>query len=135
MEAIEDIALWHLETYAENIKQKKFYPLIFDIIVNLVNSNDVNKMNAGFLIMGSISKFCAERLKRNLANPIMNVLIPKGLEHPAFEVRGAAINALIFFAEYLVPNIIDYHTVIVPSMVKFMNDSIEKVGEHALIAL
>ena len=92
-------------------------------------------MNAGFLILGSIAKPCAERLKRNLANPIMNVLIPKGLEHQAHEVRGAAINALIFFSEYLIPNIIDYHNVIVPSMVRFMNDSIEKVGEHALIAL
>lgn len=33
------------------------------------------------------------------------------------------------------PNIIDYHNIIVPSMVRFMSDSIEKIGEHALIAL
>ena len=85
--------------------------------------------------MASISQSCSERLKKNLANPIMNKLIPKGLEHPDVIVRGAAINALIFFAQYLVPNIIDYHHLIVPSMVGFMNDSIEKIGEHALIAL
>jgi hypothetical protein len=36
-------------------------------------------MNAGFLILGSISKPCAERLKKQLPNPIMNRLIPKGL--------------------------------------------------------
>lgn len=117
------------------MKTKKFYPIIFDIIVKLIDSEDPNKMNAGFLILASISQACSDRLKRNLANPIMNKLIPKGLEHPAIEVRGAAINTLIFFAQYLVPNIIDYHGLIVPSMVRFMNDSIEKIGEHALTAL
>ena len=134
-QAIEDIALNHIETYAENVKAKKFYPIIFDIICKLIDSGDVNRMNAGYLILGAISQACSERLKKNLPNPIMNKLIPKGLEHPAPEVKGAAINALIFFAQYLVPNIIDYHHIIVPSMISFMNDSVDAIGEHALIAL
>lgn len=90
-------------------------------------------MNAGYLILGAISQACSERLKKNLPNPIMNKLIPKGLEHPAPEVKGTAINTLIFFAQYLVPNIIDYDHIIVPSMISFTNDSV--VSEHALIAL
>lgn len=48
---------------------------------------------------------CTDKIKKNLQNPIMNVLIPKGLNHQAPEVRGAAINALCFFSEHLIPDI------------------------------
>ena len=64
----------------------------------LINSNDVNQNNTGFLILGSMSEGCSEKLKKNLENPVMSVLIPRGLSHEAAEVRGAAINALSYFS-------------------------------------
>jgi hypothetical protein len=33
----------------------------------------------------------------------MNVLIPRGLDDPRVEVRGAAIKALTYFSEWLCP--------------------------------
>ena len=78
---------------------------------------------------------CAEKLKKNLQNPVMNVLIPKGLNHAAPEVRGAAINALSYFSEYLIPDIVDYHAQIIPSMMAYVGDASTKVAEKALIAV
>lgn len=65
----------------------------------------------------------------------MNVLIPKGLNSPAPEVRGAAINALSYFSEYLIPDIVDYHATIIPSMISHIDDLSNKVAEKALIAI
>lgn len=65
----------------------------------------------------------------------MNVLIPKGLNHSAPEVRGAAINALSYFSEYLIPDIVDYHSQIIPSMMAYVGDLSTKVAEKALIAV
>ena len=47
----------------------------------LINSDDINKMNTGFLVIGATCEGCAEKVKKNLSNPIMNVLMPKGLNH------------------------------------------------------
>lgn len=65
----------------------------------------------------------------------MNVLIPKGLNHPAPEVRGAAIKALSYFSEYLIPDIVNYHAQVIPSMLAYINDLSTIVAEKALIAI
>jgi hypothetical protein len=83
---------------AISIKPKKIYPLLFDIAVKFIQSNETNQMNTGFLILGAISEGCADKLKKNLQNPVMNQLIPLGLNHSAAEVKGAAINALCYFS-------------------------------------
>jgi vesicle coat complex subunit len=92
-------------------------------------------MNTGYLVLGAISEGCAEKIKKNLQNPIMNVLIPKGLAHSAPEVRGAAINALCYFSEHLIPDIFEYHAVIIPNMVTHIADLSPKVVSKALIAI
>lgn len=74
-------------------------------------------------------------MKKNLQNPIMNVLIPRGLVHTAPEVKGAAINALCYFSEHLVPDIFDYHAVIIPALLGHIGDLSTKVASKALIAL
>ena len=65
----------------------------------------------------------------------MNVLIPKGLAHPAPEVRGAAINALCYFSEHLIPDIFEFHAVVIPSLMKYIGDLSPKVVSKALIAI
>ena len=117
-----------IETLSINIKAKKIYPVLFEAATALINSNDKNQANTGFLILGSMSEGCNDKLKKNLQNPVMNVLIPKGLQHEAPEVRGAAINALCFFSEHLVPDIFEYHGIIIPAMVKYTNDLSVKVS-------
>jgi hypothetical protein len=65
----------------------------------------------------------------------MNVLIPRGLAHSAPEVRGAAINALCYFSEHLIPDIFDYHGVIIPALLGHLGDLSTKVVSKALIAI
>jgi hypothetical protein len=120
---------------AVSIKPKKIYPVLFDAAVALINSEDVNKINTGYLVLGAICEGCAEKIKKNLQNPIMNVLIPKGLAHSAPEVRGAAINALCYFSEHLIPDIFEYHSVVIPSLMKYIGDLSPKVVSKALIAI
>lgn len=108
---------------------------MFEAVTALINSNDVHKMNTGYLVLGSMSEGCAERVRKHLPNPIMNTLIPKGLANEAPEVRGAAISALCYFSEFLLPDIIDYHKTIIPSLMSYLNDLSDKVAEKALMAL
>jgi hypothetical protein len=65
------------------IKPKKIYPVLFEAAVNLIKSEDTNQINTGFLVLGAICEGCADKVKKNLQNPIMNVLIPRGLAHSA----------------------------------------------------
>lgn len=50
-------------------------------------------------------------------------------------MRGAAINALCYFSEHLIPDIFDYHAIVIPSMLKYVGDSSSKVAGKALIAI
>lgn len=65
----------------------------------------------------------------------MNVLIPRGLAHSAPEVKGAAINALCYFSEHLIPDIFEYHGVIIPALLGHIGDLSLKVASKALIAI
>ena len=127
-EPVQEIALWLIETMSISLKSKKIYPVLLEASVSLINSEDINKNNTGFLLLGGMAEGCAEKLKKNLQNPIMNVLIPKGLNHTAPEVRGAAINALSYFSEFLIPDIVDYHSQIIPSMMGYIGDMSSKVA-------
>lgn len=118
-----------------SIKTKKIYPILLEASIALINADDVNKNNTGYLLLGSMAEGCSERLKKNLQNPVMNVLIPKGLSHSSPEVRGAAINALGYFSEFLIPDIVEYHATIIPSMIGHIDDMSSKVAEKALIAI
>lgn len=80
---MQEVALWLIETLSINIKAKKIYPVLFEAATALINSADKNQANTGFLILGSMSEGCNDKLKKNLQNPVMNVLIPKGLQHEA----------------------------------------------------
>ena len=65
----------------------------------------------------------------------MNQLIPLGLNHQAVIVRGAAINALCYFSQHLLPDIFDYHSVIIPALLKQIGDISPKVAGKALVAI
>lgn len=65
----------------------------------------------------------------------MNDFMVKGLTHGASEVRGAAIKALTYFAEYLPVDVCKYHSTIVPAIMGSFEDLNSKVAEKAIIAI
>lgn len=71
-------------------------------------------MNAGFLILAAMSEGLQDQLRRSLQNPLMNKLIPMGLSDQRTEVRGGAIKALTYFAEWLQPEFLIYDNVVIP---------------------
>ena len=46
----------------------------------------------------------------------MNKVIPLGLNHPETEVKGGALTAVCYFADFLKPDILIYHKLILPSL-------------------
>lgn len=134
-EPLQDIALWLALSLTMVLNKKKTYGAFLEAVTNLIHSGDPNKMNSGFLIMAQLAEGCYEQIARNLANPIMNDFMVKGLNHPASEVRGAAIKALTYFAEYLPMDVSKYHATIVPAIMGSFNDLNSKVAEKAIIAV
>lgn len=65
----------------------------------------------------------------------MNDFMVKGLNHPASEVRGSAIKALTYFAEYLPVDICKFHSTIIPAVLNSFEDLNSKVAEKAIIAI
>ena len=63
-ELVQEIALWLIETLAMTIKPKKIYPVLFEAAVALINSEDINKMNTGFLVLGAMCEGCSEKIKK-----------------------------------------------------------------------
>jgi len=59
----------------------------------MINSNDKNRMNAGYLILGGICEGLCDKMRKDL-NKLMNEYIVKGLNHEESIVKGPAIKAL-----------------------------------------
>lgn len=131
-EPIQDVALWLIQSLTNFLNKKKTYSKLLEIIQILVNSNNSVQMNAGFLIMAQMCEGCSYYLSRNLQNPIMNTLIPKGLAHPAPEVKGAAMKAIGYLSEYVQEEMVKYHAVILPAVLNAFNDTSMKVVEKAV---
>jgi hypothetical protein len=74
-------------------------------------------------------------MRRNLSNPIMNSIIPRGLGDARVEVRGGAIKALTYFSEFLCPEILNYDAVVIPQMVLNLGEVDSRVREKGLIAI
>ncbi|EAR86075.2 karyopherin, putative (macronuclear) [Tetrahymena thermophila SB210] len=134
-EPLQDIALWLVLSLSMVLNKKKTYGVLLEAITALIHSGEPNKMNSGFLILAQLAEGCYEQIARNLANPIMSDFMVKGLNHPAGEVRGAAIKALTYFAEYLPVDVCKYHSTIVPAIISTFDDLNNKVAEKAIIAI
>jgi len=109
--------------------------MVFQNISELIASDINDRISTGFVILAGICEGCAEQLKTVLQTKIMDVFMAKGLASDAVEVRGAAIKALSYMAEYLMPDIVLYHKVIIPALVSNFANMSTKVSEKAMIAI
>ena len=135
LETIQDIGLLLLREFANTLPKKKLYPLLRDNIKLLMESGQDDKIEAGFLILANISEGCCEYLKRDLINPIMNIYIAKGLSSQNSSVKSAAIYALCYFSEFLLPDILAFHKMIIPNLLANFNDLSKRVSERAIFTI
>jgi len=135
VETLQDIALWLIETLTLRLPKKYVYKTIMNEINKLIHSNDENYMNSGFLILASISEGCAHLLKKDLEKVLLADFIALGISQNSSKVRGAAITALGYLSEFLVPDIVDYHAIIIPILLKAFNEEDLKVAEKAVFSM
>lgn len=134
-DTIQDIALQMIMELSLQIAKKKLYPLLKKNVVELVQSGDPWKLEAALFILAYISEGCCEYVKRDLANPIMTSYVPNALASEVPEVRAAGIYAICYFAENLCPDILMYHKMILPALVKASGDSDGRVAQRALFTI
>jgi len=134
-ETLQDISLWLLETLTLRLPKKYVYKPIIKEVEKLIRSNDENLMNSGFLILSGISEGCSHLLKNDLEELILKDLIPLGLSQSSAKVRGAAITTLGYLAEFLVPEIVDFHEMIIPILLKGFTEEDIKVAEKSVFSM
>lgn len=61
------------------------------------SNNDSHKL-VGFYVLAKMSEGCAEHLRKDLANPVMNTYVAGGLSSQNVKLRSACVSALIYFS-------------------------------------
>jgi hypothetical protein len=110
--------LWLIEARITKVHNKNAFDVLFQTVSMLINSNTNEEMLTGFTVMTGISQSCTEKLRLKLGNPIMSDFIPRGLDNPDPNVRTAALKSLCYFCEFLYPDILDYHSLIINALMK-----------------
>ena len=131
---IQDVSLWLIEALAINLPKKKFFSLVYNNVKMMIGSGNRDQMNTGFLILAGVSEGCYEQLRKNLADLLTNVL-PIGFSSSDPIVKGSAIKAVSYFSEFLQPDILTYHKLLIPVFLSSVNDSSIIVCEKSLFAV
>lgn len=87
---IEDISIF--------LPKRKIYKYLAQNISVLFNSNDDHHKIIGFHVLSKMSEGCAEHMKKDLANPLMNNYVTNGLASQNPKVRAGCVVALAYFS-------------------------------------
>lgn len=121
-ETIQDVALNYVSNMGVMFPKKKAYPIFKQYLEKMFNSSDLNQIEAAFLILGRLSEGCSEYIKRDLIDPIINVYIKNGIEAENSQIRNACFGCINFFAQYINPEIFIHHDLILPALIKHLED-------------
>lgn len=122
------------EILSENLPKKTIKPILGRIQEELFKSKDPKQLVAMYLIYSAIASGMQDILKTELPN-LMKEQIAFGLNHENVQVKNAAIKAISYFSEFLLPNILEYTNVVIPSLVKAMDSSDIDLVEHSVFVL
>jgi len=100
----------------------------------MFESSNTAAVEGAFLILGNLSEGCCEYLRRELPT-LMKAYVQKGLESSNHDIKVAAFTAINYFAEFLVPEIIVFHEVILPLLIKNLDDTNQKALEGNVACL
>jgi len=128
-----DAILDLLEQYAFKIPNNLIYPLLMQGCEAYLKSNDPPSKKAALLILGNVSKGVEEPLKKNL-EAVLNVVL-QCISDPNQEVQEACIFTLCYFADNLTPDIMKYHSKILPPLLEAIKSKTEKVRSHVFYAI
>lgn len=102
-----DIAMRLLDTISTEIPNKVIFTPLLTAIGEYRNHADGLHRKAGVLAMGIMSEGCAEPMKKRLGEIVPNII--SAFDDPEDVVKQAAGLTTGYCAQYLLPQITDYH--------------------------
>lgn len=129
------MALIFIENLSSNLPAKRVYPLLLSKVEELIRSESSKRVGAAFLLLAAMSEGCADCLRTNLSNPLMNTFLPLGLNSPDPYVKSCVVRTVTYFTEFLIPDIVYYHKLILPTILTFIEGSHPGLAEKAMVAL
>ena len=133
-DTIQEVALFFIREAGILLPKKKSYPIYREYLMNMFQSDNDSVVEGAFLILGNLAEGCCEYLRRELPT-IMKNFIQKGLESQNNDIKKATFYAVNFFANYLNPEIIIFHPMIIPPMIKNLDSADQKTLQGNVVSL
>jgi len=128
-ETVQDAALYFIREAAILLPKKKSYPIYKEYLLKMFENESTDVVEGAFLILANLSEGCCEYLRRELPT-LMKTYIQKGLESQHIGIKSAVFSTLNHFAEFLSPDVLGYHGMILPPMIQ----SLSTVDQKTLIS-
>jgi hypothetical protein len=109
-----DIAMRLLDALSNELPNKVVYQPLMNGIAMFRNHPEGHKRKAAVLAVGVISEGCAEPMKKRLTELVHNLI--SAFDDPDKVVKEAAGLTIGYCAQYLLPEITDYHAQILPAL-------------------
>lgn len=122
------------EILAENLPKKLLKPILQKILGELYKSKEQRQLIAMYFIYSAVANGLQDVLKPELAN-LMKEEISFGINHQSPQVKNAAIRTVSYFSEFLLPNILEYTSIVIPALVCAMDSDDIDLVEHAIFVL
>ena len=128
-----DIAMRLLDTISNELPSKVIFQPLMAAIGEYRSHADGHHRKAAILAMGVISEGCAEPMKKKLGEIVPNII--SAFDDPEEEVKSAAGLTTGYCAQYLLPQITDYHAQILPALLHALDQYTGRVKQKALYAI
>jgi len=133
-DSIQEVALNFIREAGVLLPKKRSYPVYKEYLLKMFESDSLDVLEGAFLILGNLAEGCKEYFRREL--PIlMKNFIKKGLESQHDSIRKATFYAINFFANYLFPEFVAFHPMVLPYLIKFLDSSDQRMLEGNVLCL
>ncbi len=123
-----------IQSMSLTIQSKYFFPLATSYIKNLITSTDPLQRKAGVYSLGSISEGCCEKIK-DMLGEVISTLVNIANNDTVKNIRYEAIIAIDQLTQFCEPEINEYHSQIIPMLVKGLESQDEEMITKCLIEL
>ena len=123
-----------IEILGTNLPKKLLTPIFEKILGELWKSQEPKQLITMYVIYTSISSGLQDVLKPQLP-VLMKEIVPFGIHHPDIKVKNFALRAVSFFSEFLLPDILEYASVVIPALINALESDDIDLAEHTIFVL
>jgi hypothetical protein len=122
-----------LDSLANALPSKMTFQPAMALAAEYSHSDDAFARRAALIATGVLAEGCADAMRTTLTE--LSSFVSSGASDVDPIVRDASCFAIGQFAEYLQPDIIDYHATILPAVFSCLDDATDLVKEKSALAL